>query len=113
MDASGFNLWTSRTRGRALRGQRAIRLVGGRTGPNLSMIMAASNIRGLIHHNLREGGTNINVFNQFLESASQAAGDGRLTFILDNTPCHRRAAEAVLRVGHTVRHLPANRPLLS
>ena len=43
-DEAGFNLWMARTRGRAPQGQRAVRIVGGRRGPNFTIILAVSNI---------------------------------------------------------------------
>ena len=113
IDESGFNLWTSRTRGRALRGERAVRIVGGRTGPNFTLLLAVSNRRGFVHHTMHQGGVDIARFNMFLNEASNAAGDGPITFILDNAPCHRRAEEANLREHHEVRYLPAYSPFLN
>ena len=55
IDEAGFNLWTKRTRGRARRGQRAVRVVTGRRGPSLTMTFAVSNRRGLVHHDLIQG----------------------------------------------------------
>ena len=46
VDEIGYNLWISRTRGRAPKGMRAVRVVGGRAGGNFSLIVALSNIRG-------------------------------------------------------------------
>ena len=40
VDEAGINIWTKRTRGRAVRGRRAARVVQGRRGPNLTMICA-------------------------------------------------------------------------
>ena len=57
IDESGFNLWLARSRGRARAGQRAVRTIGGRKGPNFTCIMAISNTRGLIHTEFRDGGT--------------------------------------------------------
>lgn len=65
IDESGFHLWLSRTRGRAVRGQRAVRIVGARKGPHFSLILAVSNERGIIHHSFHTGGTNIERFNLF------------------------------------------------
>lgn len=58
VDEAGFNLWTSRTRGRALIGEPAIRVVNGRRGRNLSMIFAVSQERGLLSHEIVEGAVN-------------------------------------------------------
>ncbi|GFN74868.1 Dde superfamily endonuclease [Plakobranchus ocellatus] len=44
IDEAGINIWTKRTRGRAVRGRRAVRVVQGRRGPNLTMTFAAVNL---------------------------------------------------------------------
>ena len=69
IDESGFHLWLSRSRGRAARqGQRVLlRRVGARKGPHFSLIRAISNQRAIIHHMIRNGGTNIERFNLFIE----------------------------------------------
>ena len=113
IDESGFNLWTARTRGRALRGDRAVRIVGGRTGENFTMIIAVSSIRGLIHHDMLQGGVDITRFNNFLTETSNAAGAQPVTFIFDNAPCHRRAHEAAINQQHEVLYLPAYSPFLN
>ena len=41
-DEAGINLWLRRTRGMAPRGQRAVRVVNGRRGRNLTVIFAVS-----------------------------------------------------------------------
>ena len=82
IDESGFNLWLARTRGRARAGQRAVRTVGGRKGPNFICIMAVSNTRGLIHTEFLDGGTNGAVFVNFLEEVSMRLGDMPATFYL-------------------------------
>ena len=56
IDEAGINIWTKRTRGRAVRGRRAVRVVQGRRGPNLTMTFAVSNVGSLIYHELTEGG---------------------------------------------------------
>ena len=52
IDEAGFNLWLSRSRGRAPKGQRAVRVVGGRTGQNFTLIIVVSNQRGLLKHDI-------------------------------------------------------------
>ena len=106
VDEAGHNLWISRTRGRAARGQRAVRIVGGRTGPNFTLTIAVSNSRGLLFSSTKQGGANIASFNQFLHDTSQAAGPQPATFIFDNAPCHQRAHESELREQHNILYLP-------
>ncbi|GFS16994.1 DDE superfamily endonuclease [Elysia marginata] len=65
---AGINIWTKRTRGRAMRGRRAVRVVQGRREPNLTMTFAVSNVGGLIYHELTEGGMTSQRFNDFIGS---------------------------------------------
>ena len=113
IDESGYNLWISRTRGRAPRGQRCVRVVGARAGPNFTLVIAVSNTRGLLHSETVQGGFNSERFNTFLTRASEAAGMQRATFIFDNAPCHRRAREANLFALHQFRFLPPYSPFLN
>ena len=79
----------ARIRGRTAQGQCAIRIVGGRRGPNFTIILAISNIRGLFYHQINQSGTTAEVFNEFLAATLQAAGvDERIAFVIDNAPCH-------------------------
>ena len=96
IDESAFNLWLSRTRGRARQGGRAVRIVGDSRcskGANFTLILAVSNTRGHIHHAVFHGGTNADHFNNWLRRVSEVAGNGDVTFVLDNVPCHRRWRE--------------------
>lgn len=115
IDESGFNLWTSRTRGRSPRGQRASRVVGARRCPNFTLILAVSSQRGRVHHFIHNGGTTADVFNAFLSELIQRVQPNEVvTLLLDNAPCHRRSMEAV---GHhdnvSLRFLPAYSPFLN
>ena len=114
VDESSFHLWLSRTQGRARRGTRATRVVNGRRGPHFSIIIAVSNRRGLVHHTVHNGGTMQELFNNFLEKTSVAAGDDvNLFYVMDNASCHRRAQEANIPGNHHVRFLPAYSPFLN
>ena len=46
VDESGFNLWTARTRGRARRGARAVRVVNGQRGANFTLILDMCPVSG-------------------------------------------------------------------
>ena len=111
VDESGFNLWISRTRGRAHRGQRAVRIVCNQRGANCTLILAVS-ARGIVYADLFQGGT-IDRSNTWLEAASRAAGEGRTVFILDNAPCHRRANLANINPQHFIKSLPPYSPFLN
>ena len=109
---SGFSLWLARTRGRARTGQRAVRIVGNRRGPNFSCLMALSNIRGIIHSDIRMGGTTAAVFNEFLRQSSSRI-DGPTTLVLDNAPCHRSVRDSTIPEHNVVRFLPPYSPFLN
>ena len=89
-------LWTKRTPGRARRRDRAVRVVQGRRGPNLTMTFAFNVTNGLVHHQLHQGGMTAERFNQFLEDVhlSLRFNPGQeVCFIFDNaraSPCCTR-----------------------
>ncbi len=70
IDEAGINLWCKRTRGRARRGERAVRVVGGVRGQNVTMTFAINATNGVIHYDLREGGMNGDRFCRFLEDVA-------------------------------------------
>lgn len=115
MDEAGVNLYCKRTRGRARRGERAVRVVGGRRGRNLTMTFAISQVNGVVHHRLQEGGMNGDGFIAFLNSVIEALPDDghQRVFIFDNAPAHRRAAEANLPQTIELRWLPPYSPFLN
>ena len=105
IDEAGFYLWTKRTRGRGKLGQRAVRVVAGRRGSSLTMTFAVSNRRGLVHHDLIQGGMNGERFNQFLEQIPLVAGQDTC-LLFDNAQTHARAREANLPDHVEVRTIP-------
>ena len=48
IDECGYNIWTARSQGRALRGERAYRQVCGQRGRNVSEALAISPTRRLV-----------------------------------------------------------------
>ena len=119
IDEAGVNLHTRRTRGRAPSGQRAVRTVNGRRGPNFTICFAISNQRGLMHHISFQGGMTSNRFVQFLEDVSRAIGNTEATLVFDNARCHARALKTReengpnLPLQHRVKNLPPYSPMLS
>ena len=89
IDEAGINIWTKRTRGRAVRGRRAMHVVQGRRGPNLTMTFAVSNVGGLIYHELTEGGMKGQRFNEFIGTVCRLYHPLHACFIIDNAPAHR------------------------
>ena len=57
-------------------------------GPNTTCILAVSAIRGIIHQEFRQGGVTADIFNAFMQRTIEETGDGYVTFILSNAPCH-------------------------
>lgn len=114
IDESGINLYTVRTRGRARRGERAVRVVNGRRGPNFSLCFAISSTRGLIHHTTRQGGMTSEAFVEFLECLSPLAA-GQAAFVFDNAPAHLRVRRTrpSLQNGQSLHFLPPYSPMLN
>ena len=56
VDEYGYNIWTARCHGRAVRGKRAYRRVCGQRGRNFTVTMAISPTNGLIFHSGILGG---------------------------------------------------------
>ena len=96
----GGQLWLKRTRGRARRGHRAVQVVGGQRGPNITSVFAVSNIRSLILHEIFPRAMTGDRFVQFLSRVSTSSGHRRITFVFANAPVHRRAGESVIAETH-------------
>ena len=62
----GYNIWTARSQGRALRGERAYRQVCGQRGRNVTVALAISPTSGLVFHSAILGGMNGRRFDDFL-----------------------------------------------
>lgn len=109
IDECGYNLWTQRTRGRARTGERAVRVVGGERGRNLTLIMAISPQLGLVKASFHDGGTTKAVFQEFLESLLDIVDEpASVIFVMDNAPCHRGCHSPC-----TIKYLPAYSPMLN
>ena len=93
-------------------GQRAVRVVDARKGPNFTCIIATFNMRGIIHCEFQAGGTCMDHFNNFLTRPAKLAENVAATFVLDKAPCHHRARN--VDIGNNgVRFLPAYRSMLN
>ena len=75
--------------------------------------MAVSAIRGIIHQEFRQGGVTAGIFNAFMQRTVEEAGDGYVTFILDNAPCHRQIRNVGFAENHAFRYLPPYSPFLN
>ena len=66
VDEFGINVWTARTKGRSPRGARAVYIVEGQRGQNLTICLAISPLLGLIHWSTVVGGMTQELFSEFL-----------------------------------------------
>ena len=111
IDEMGANIWTSRSQGRPLRGQRAVRIVQGQRGQNLTVCLAVSPIWGLVHKIFLRGGMKQEKFGEFLTELSTLLHDEQRVFIMDNARCHFN--EPTLNDGHAIKKLPPYSPFLN
>ena len=89
VDESGFNRWLKRTRGRARRGQIAVRVIDGRRSRNIAVVFALSIVRGLLPHDRFPRAMTGDRFVDFFNRLSVAAGQGTITFDFDNAPAQK------------------------
>ncbi len=115
VDEAGLNLWCRRTRGRAHRGERAVRIVNSRRGRNFTMTFAVSPTAGLLHHALSDVGMTSQRFCTFLEETVQHLSGNMQSHVLlfDNAPAHRHAENATLPASCQLRRIPPYSPFLN
>lgn len=110
-DEAGFNLYTRRTRGRAVVGQRAVRQVANSKGPNLHILLAISPAVGVVYHELHRGSTTRDRVNTFLFNLQHIAGEDQgVVVVMDNAPVHNGVE---MEPPHEVKKLPAYSPFLN
>ena len=95
-----------RTKGRARRCERAVRVVQGRRGHNLTMTFAVSARAGVSHHDLFQGGMAAERFNGFLNQMD-------VSFVFDNARAHMQARNLELPEGFNIKYLPPHSPFLN
>ena len=110
IDETSFNLWTRRTRGRAIQGQRAVRQVLGSRGPNLNLVMAISPGTGVVYYELARGTMTSLKFQHFLDNLEVILEEQNAILIMDNAPVHNNAAIGGL---NEVKKLPPYSPMLN
>ncbi|KAG6572612.1 Replication protein A 70 kDa DNA-binding subunit [Phytophthora cinnamomi] len=94
MDETNFNIWSSRTRGRSIRGRRAVKKVLAGGGQNLQVIACVGK-GGVIHYETKLGSNKYHHSNDFIRNTLRTLADvSKVVVGLDNAPCHTRA-EAV------------------
>lgn len=108
IDETNFNVWCSRSFGRAKRGAPACRLSTSAKGANVNVI-ACMSANGLVHWTIADK-VHWAVLNDFLAEVSRKVSQQepgiQAVFLFDNAPAHRRAEQAVLAASdHTVKWL--------
>ncbi|KAH7981599.1 hypothetical protein HPB52_000109 [Rhipicephalus sanguineus] len=116
IDETNFNVWCSRSFGRAKRGAPACRLSTSAKGANVNVI-ACMSANGLVHWTIADK-VHWAVFNDFLAEVSRKVSQQepgiQAVFLFDNAPAHRRAKQAVLAASdHTVKWLPPYSPFFN
>lgn len=93
IDEFGFNVWTSRSKGRALRGQRAVRIVEGQRGKNVTVCLAISPVLGLVHSSIIEGGMKQELFAGFIMELAELLryNDDPYVLLCDSVSSHLNA----------------------
>lgn len=110
IDETGFNVWTRRNYGRAIRGQRAFRTKAAQRGRNLTIIMAITS-EGLVHFEFNVGGVTAERFQQFVDNLSALLIHQPCYFIMDNASCHNNCNP--IDGNHLVKKLPPYSPFLN
>ena len=111
VDECGFNLYTSRTQGRAERGFRAVRQIAMQRGQNITVSLAVSPQYGVVHYSIKRGGANIDSFAGFLMEISTLMIEESIVIIADNAPAHN--TPPALNDGHLIKFLPQYSPFLN
>ena len=90
VDECGYNIWTARSQGRAIRGERAYRQVcGQRAGRNLTVALAISPTAGLVFHSAIIGGMNTQKFAGFFtQTRLHLDPEEQVVFIYDGASAH-------------------------
>ena len=96
IDECGYNIWTRRTQGRALRGVPARRVVHGQRGRNCNVTFAVSAAAGLVHHEISFETVTRERFEHFLAATAAECNemfpdDEPVILIYDNARPHVRA----------------------
>jgi transposase len=110
LDEFGANIWTARTKGRSPLGQRAVRIVEGQRGSNLTVCLAVSPQWGLVHWMFVNGGFTQEKFSDFLLELESLI-DEPFTVLCDNAKPH--GDPPVLAPHHQLLFLPRYSPFLN
>ena len=112
LDEFGINMWTSRTKARAVVGHRAVRITAGQRGNNLTFCLAISPQYGHVHINYMIGGMTRERFVDMLGETEQLLFDEDVILLLDNARPHLKLPQ-LLTENHEIRYLPKYSPFLN
>lgn len=115
LDEFGCNVWTARTKGRSICGDRAVRVVEGQRGQNVTICLAVSPILGVVHYSIFAGGMTKERFSDFLVELGElmAIVNGNYVVLCDNARPHMDAPGFGNQQQGYLRHLPTNSPFLN
>ncbi|XP_067050270.1 uncharacterized protein [Acropora muricata] len=112
IDECGYNIWTARSQGRALRGEKAYRQVCGQRGRNVTVALAISPTCGLVFHSAILGGMIGRRCDDFLaQTRVNLDPEEHMIFIYDGAPAHRYPA--IPGPNSELRKLPPYSPFLN
>ena len=111
IDEMGYNLYTKRTYGRAPIGQRALRIVGGQRGGNITLIAAISDGAGLVYFEIHTRGVTKDIFHNFIFNLDIILGEFNPLILMDNARCHNDIADSF--PARSFKYLPPYSPFLN
>lgn len=111
VDETGFNLYTKRTYGRAVQGQRVNRVVKGQRGNNVTVIVAISDMVGVVYHEIHDRSVTREAFASFMTCLEVMLGEEETVIIMDNAPCHQGIQDNFENLE--IKFLPAYSPFLN
>jgi len=121
IDECGYNVWTRRTFGRALRGVPARRVVSKQKGQNLMCTFAINQVYGLMHSRIKVERVTKETFGEFIKDLITATKDifphdHTIYLVLDNARPH---IDAQLKIPmeyinqYKIKYLPPYSPFLN
>ena len=112
VDEFGANVWTSRSKGRAPVGERAVRIVEGQRGQNVTICLAISPL-GVVHSSIFPGAMTQERFGDFLMELDQLIQilNENYVVLCDNARPHLNS----VNIGErgTIRYLPKFSPFMN
>ena len=112
IDESGFNLHTTRSRGRSKIDTPATRTINGQRGRNISLLMAISCSVGINLSRFISGSVTKVTFQEFVNDlCATLPADQSAILIMDNAACHNGAV--VMSSNHKIQYLPPYSPQLN